>query len=344
MSCYYNDNNPFAADWLRNLSAAGLIMSGDVDTRSITEIGNLEDYTRVHLFAGIGGWDYALQLAGWPRDLPVWTGSCPCQPFSVAGKRRGTEDERHLWPHMLRLISECRPPVVFGEQVASKDGRAWLARVRADLEALGYAVGAADLCAAGVGAPHIRQRLYWVADSANGNWGGRECATEAGTGTHDQRGQRPAGSSGGCGLGDATCKSVHQCRVRRGATETPGAGTPNERVGDSLCSGSSLHGTDEPEQQLQAVPGNDWVSAEVLCGADGSSRRIEPGLAPLAYGIPRSVADARARLAGMVDVTTGTLRDARRCRTGSLRGYGNAIVPQVAAAFVRAYMAARAVQ
>src|SRR5690606_16537880 len=83
--------------------------------------------------------------------------------FSVAGLGRAEADARHLWPEFLRLIEDGRPAVVFGEQVASKDGRRWLARVRADLEALDYAVGAADLCAAGVGPPHIRQRLYFVA-------------------------------------------------------------------------------------------------------------------------------------------------------------------------------------
>ena len=164
---YYNEIDPFAAAWLRNLIAAELIPAGDVDERSIKDVqpGDLAGYVQCHFFAGIGGWSYALRLAGWPEDRPVWTGSCPCQPFSAAGKRGGVNDERHLWPEMYRLVRECGPATVFGEQVASKDGRLWLAGVRADLEALGYAVGAADLCAAGVGAPHIRQRLWWVADA-----------------------------------------------------------------------------------------------------------------------------------------------------------------------------------
>ncbi len=106
-----------------------------------------------------------------PEDRLVWTGSCPCQPFSCAGKQKGTQDERHLWPEFRRLITECHPPIIFGEQVASKLGREWLAGVRADLEALGYAVGAADLCAAGATAPHLRQRLYWVADANGGQRG-----------------------------------------------------------------------------------------------------------------------------------------------------------------------------
>lgn len=157
---YFNDNEPYVSQWVQNLYP-----EAKVDTRSIADIQpeDLAGYQRAHFFAGIGGWELALQMAGWPDDVPVWTGSAPCQPFSTAGKRKGESDERHLWPEFRRLIAECRPPVIFGEQVASKDGKVWLSRVRADLEALGYGVGAADLCAAGVGAPHIRQRLYWVA-------------------------------------------------------------------------------------------------------------------------------------------------------------------------------------
>ncbi|MBT8428286.1 MAG: DNA cytosine methyltransferase, partial [Gammaproteobacteria bacterium] len=116
-----------------------------------------------HAFAGIGGWPFALRLAGWPDDVAVWTGSCPCQPFSVAGKRKGAADERNLWPQWRRLIAQCHPSIIFGEQVTGQAGVAWLSNVRRDLEALGYAVGAADLCAAGIGAPHLRQRLFWVA-------------------------------------------------------------------------------------------------------------------------------------------------------------------------------------
>jgi len=160
---YYNEIDPHAAAWLRTLIERGLIAPGVVDERSITDVQptDLVGFKQCHFFAGIGGWSYALRLANWPDDRPVWTGSCPCQPFSTAGKQRGTADERHLWPEFARLIDKCQPPVVFGEQVASAAGREWLSTVRLDLEAMGYAVGAADLCAAGVGAPHIRQRLWW---------------------------------------------------------------------------------------------------------------------------------------------------------------------------------------
>lgn len=167
---YYNEIDPYAAQWLRNLIARGLIAPGEVDERSIRDVApsDLAGFTQCHFFAGVGGWSYALRLAGWPDETPVWTGSCPCQPLSVAGQRKGHADERHLWPAFYSLIAKCAPPIVFGEQVASKDGREWLAGIRADLEAVGYACGAADLCAAGVRAPQLRQRIYWMADSQVG--------------------------------------------------------------------------------------------------------------------------------------------------------------------------------
>lgn len=177
MKNYYNEYDRNSAAWIRGLIAEGLIPAGDVDERSITDVqpGDLAGYTQCHFFAGISGWSLALQLAGWPADKQVWTGSCPCQPYSQAGKRKGAADSRDLWPEFLRLISACRPGIVFGEQVASADviGKAgdrpgaesppvWLDRVFADLEAARYTCGAADIPAAGVNAPHIRQRLFWV--------------------------------------------------------------------------------------------------------------------------------------------------------------------------------------
>ena len=179
MAAYYNENDRYAAQWLRNLIADGQIAPGDVDERSIADVtaADLAGYAQCHFFAGIGGWSYALRLAGWPDSRPVWTGSCPCQPFSAAGKRGGVDDARHLWPVWQRLIGECRPSIVFGEQVASKDGRAWWFNlVQPDLERMGMAASAADMCAPGVGAPHIRQRLWWLARRASGGFGklGRE--------------------------------------------------------------------------------------------------------------------------------------------------------------------------
>jgi len=161
---YYNDFEPFAAKWLTELMTDGLIPEGHVDDKSILEIQPDQlDYDQCHFFAGIGGWPRALQLAGWDADEPVWTASLPCQPFSCAGQQGGEQDERHLWPVFFSLVKECRPPIIFGEQVASKDGREWLAGIQTDLETLGYSTAAADLPAASVGAPHKRNRLFWCA-------------------------------------------------------------------------------------------------------------------------------------------------------------------------------------
>jgi DNA (cytosine-5)-methyltransferase 1 len=164
-SAYYNEIDPYAAQWLRNLIGRGLIASGDVDERSIADVrpSDLRGYEQCHFFAGIGGWSWSLRLARWPDDRPIWTGSCPCQPFSAAGKGKAGDDERHLWPAWFSLIRECRPATIFGEQVEAAIGWGWLDVVFADLEAESYACGATVLPACGVGAPHIRQRVFFLA-------------------------------------------------------------------------------------------------------------------------------------------------------------------------------------
>lgn len=200
-AAYYNEIDPFAAQWLRNLIAAGHIVPGEVDERSIEDVrpDDLRGFTQCHFFAGIGVWSHSLRLAGWPDDRPVWTGSCPCQPFSAAGKGDGFADERHLWPHFFHLISERRPQHVFGEQVASGNANTWFDLVQADLEGVGYAFGLVPFTSAGIGAPHIRERAYWVAESA-----GEQCqkllpGLAQGVGSEGSR--SPAKSTGLCSVG-----------------------------------------------------------------------------------------------------------------------------------------------
>jgi len=165
MTAYYNENNSFAAAWLRELIADNLIAPGEVDERSIEDVtpNDLRPFRQCHFFAGIGVWSLAARRAGWDDDAPLWSGSCPCQPFSAAGKGGRFADERHLWPAFHYLIEQCQPDLVVGEQSGGAGGEAWIDLVSADLDATGYDCGAVVTCAAGFGAPHNRPRTYWVA-------------------------------------------------------------------------------------------------------------------------------------------------------------------------------------
>ena len=224
MTAYYNENNRHAAAWLRDLILRGMIADGIVDTRSIADVAasDLVGYDQVHLFAGIGGWSLALRQAGLPDDFPVWTGSCPCQPFSNAGLGRGTSDSRHLWPDMLRLIAFHEPAIVFGEQVESKAGRTWLRCVRSDVESLGYGAAASDLPAASVGADHARQRLYWFAHRPRV---GRDVPSLTRSECHqiitDVTSSDESRSAGRCCFAEARSRWLHQPELARLADGVP---------------------------------------------------------------------------------------------------------------------------
>lgn len=250
---YYNEFDKGAAAWLRELISAKLIPFGYVDERSITEVTacDVQGFTQCHFFAGIGGWSYALQLAGVDPSVRLWTGSPPCQPFSTAGKQLGQLDKRHLAPTFMRLVAQCRPPILFGEQVAPAIAKSWMCDLQTYLEGEDYAVGFAVLPACSVGAPHKRNRLFF---------------------------------------GARTLYTYNKCELSTEHTK---------RFGDIIWS-DNTH-----------VP-NAWSRYDCLRRKDGNWSRVEPGFAPLANGIP--------------------------ARVGRLRGYGNAIVPQVAAEFVKAFM------
>ena len=266
MVAYYNELEPYAAEWLRNLIKAGHIPHGEVDTRSIVDVApdDLRGFTQCHFFAGIGGWSHALRLAGWPDDRPVWTGSCPCQPFSVAGKGAGTDDPRHLWPHFHRLISAVRPPVVMGEQVAGAAGYGWLDGVRADLEREGYAGRGADLPALAVNAPHIRQRLYWVAlDMADSAFIGREERQR-----QDWQQDTRSRLQGGLDTAGADQSHMADAQSRRNMRS-------NEQTG--VFSKLTQRG-----QGYRSF----WSDHIWLTGADGKSRRARANISLLAHGLP----------------------------------------------------------
>lgn len=338
MTAYYNEHDPFAAAWLRELIKDGLIAPGDVDERSILDVtpNDLKPYTQIHLFAGIGGWSYALRKAGWPDNRPVWTGSAPCQPFSAAGKGKGIADERHLWPAFFWLIRNCAPTTIFGEQVSSKKGLAWFDIVATDLESAGYGVGAFDLCAAGAGAPHLRQRLYFVASL------GKEpqCQRRGGWSNGDTSRGKRALQTEGCSTSGNVAHAAGFGRgqdeqdIRRGELDVNGGGSPTNAngssangcgqdiepgvaLGDSCGTGlekregwSSDNG--EKLTAVERTSGNYWSDCEYLPCLDGKARPTKSGLFPLVDGFSN--------------------------RVGVLRGAGNAIVPQVAERFICAYM------
>lgn len=365
---YYNEHDPFAAAWLRELIKDGHITDGEVDERSIEDVtpGELAGFTQCHFFAGIGGWSLALRQAGWPDDKPVWTGSCPCQPFSSAGKREGATDERHLWPAFFHLISQRRPDTLFGEQVEAAIKHGWLDLVQADMEGIGYAFGAASVAACAVGAQHIRKRLWFVADTNNQHGGGefKQRLSKAARTWQQPDGnsatgdvansvyQRLQGRLSGrenpgweaqhgragcdCTVGDlAYAASERRGKARPGDRRSPQrAGDSSEfsELGDTAsdqCAGSGEAGETEERQGKRSCiagqlsngseglgfAGGFWNESEWIYCRDGKFRAAQPEIFPLAHGVPN--------------------------RVGMLRGSGNAIVPQVAQAFIESYLKAR---
>lgn len=349
---YYNDINPFVCSWVQNLISAGLITPGKVDCKDIAEVDveEIRKYDRVHFFCGIAGWEHALNLAGW-GCRPVVTASLPCQPFSVAGKQKGEADKRHLWPEFYRIIKELRPVTIFGEQVTGAIKLGWLDGISTDLEKEGYAVGSVVLGAHSVGAPHIRQRLWWVGYSTSErlSLGSRKemerkdscCEPERssdGCGVEDPSCLRRRGWSDGdsgrdsgalqveghglsCGLADS--KSQHdragESRPARGVEFTGGGGMVNSETAGSVAA-PSWNGTAAwwpcRDGKLRRIPGRE-IEPEIQRVVDG----ISPGLDGCGL-----VCDEK-----IFPLTTET-----EGRAHLLRGYGNAIVPQVAAEFVGA--------
>ena len=322
---YYNEIDPFCVEWLRKLMAKGRITKGDIDDRPIQEVQPEEvaGYHRVHFFAGIGGWERALSLAGWPDDWPVWTGSCPCQPFSSAGKGKGGADDRHLWPEWFRLIRQSRPPTLFGEQVASAIGHGWLDLVSADLEGEGYACGSAVLGAHSVGAPHIRQRLWFVADS-----GESSCQWRTGRLSGKKKKIRDEREPDG----DYIKRHTNGGKtVLLGHSIEPGL---EGFSGDG--DGSHQSGRNVPEENGPASEAGSsfWSSCDWIGCRDGKARPVESKFISLADGLPTGLGLVRdGDRAIFHPLVQETKNRARR-----LKGYGNAIVPQVGGAFIRAFM------
>lgn len=296
---YYNEWDAKTAAWLRELIRRGHLPDGIVDERSITEVApeDLRGFRQWHFFAGIGGWPLALKLAGWPADAPVCTGSPPCQPFSVAGKRGGRDDSRHLAPAFLDLIAELRPPAIFGEQVSAAIKELWLDALFVELEDEGYACGSAVLPACSVGAPHKRDRLFFGAiDLADLVSDGLERRLRGWADPERKIVSGPTGRGGAAG------------DLPNAADGTGLAGIEGAAIGE-LPEG---HGEVYACPRLPDQDHGPWSNADWLLCRDGKFRPVGSGVFPLANGVP--------------------------ARVVRLRGYGNAIVPQVGAQFIRNFM------
>jgi len=299
---YYNEYEPFAAEWLKELIKDGLIPDGEVDTRSIVDVApeDLKDFKQCHFFAGIGGWAYAARLAGWRDDRPMWTGSPPCQPFSTAGKQDGASDERHLWPVWFNLLRECRPPIVFGEQVSAAITFGWLDQLQADLESSDYSCGAILVPASGVGALHNRDRLWFVAHADFQRWEGFSGERKAGVTEHSKTNGLAHSNDLGYERDSRTGREAERRAEHASQYSLADSNNPGQRSDGG------------PVQQDQRD--NTWGGCQAVQCKDGKVRLIptEPEIFPLANGIPN--------------------------RVGTLRGAGNAIVPQVAAEIIGVFL------
>ena len=322
MSAYYNENDTEKASWLRELIKANVIAPGDVDERSIVEVKteDLRIYTQCHFFAGIGVWSYSLRLAGWPDDRPVWTGSCPCPSFSCAGKGTGFDDPRHLWPSWFGRIRKCKPAVIFGEQSDDAIGYGWLDLVQTDLESETYAVGKAVLGACSVGAPHIRQRLYFVAHSEEAEVFARfrKSFTRAGTNNRKRFGECSTFGE----LANADSGRCAEERHTESGSRHSGRSTSHQ-LADANRRGQPMRWlpqTQHDGEQRSKTDGYvngfwrnaDWVLRKRWNRDDFEWCPAEPGTFPLASGVANRVL--------------------------KLRGYGDAICAELAKAFIEAYL------
>nr|WP_314430014.1 DNA cytosine methyltransferase [uncultured Brevundimonas sp.] len=355
---YYNEFDRRKAASLRNLIEEGLIADGVVDERSISEVQpeDLRGFDQHHFFAGIGIWSLCLRRAGWPDDRPVWTGSCPCGPFSEAGKGLGFDDPRHLWPEWFRLIRECRPDRVFGEQ--SANAVQWIDLVSGDMEGIGYAIGTPDIPAAGFGGAHKRQRFGFVADADNAQWWSDRAPWHDGqwpkTGRVESSGDLGYGGTG-ISMGDASGERYRaasgQVCARRSGTQL--SGRPFG-LGDTDRNGSSSIGRDhgqmrgfsEAQRQSEhgtALLGRSGPSLHLAHTdsdgrAEGSRWRSIRAKPDPEYGGGPDWVFCRDGLWRPVEPGLSPLADADSCNVGLLHGFGVAIDVETFTNLIGAYM------
>lgn len=307
-----------------------------------------------HLFNGIGGFALAAHWIGWnnvmhceidlfcnrvmnhhfPKSkqhedirttdftiyggqLDILTGGFPCQPYSTAGKRLGKEDDRHLWPHMLRAIREIQPRWIVGENVrglVSWNGGLVFDEVQSDLETAGYEVLPFLLPAAGLNAPHRRDRIFFVAHR-----------TDAGPESLRRSGQDEV-----YGSGIVANPAMFRCEgdvsegqaIQRTEQTLGKTGTSNSEDGaatDSVGSGvKQSHRSGESKLNHKSIPKCDWAQFPTQPPVCGRNDGLSLGLARLAV---QSKGGRRI---------LSPVQSYGKWRNEALKAFGNAIVPQVA--------------
>ena len=321
------------------------------------------------LFSGIGGFDLAAQWVGWEnifhveRDpfcqqvlrhhfpksesyedikkfdgsayfgrVDIISGGFPCQPFSAAGKRGGTSDNRYLWPEMYRVIQQARPTYVVAENVRGliswNEGMV-LDTVCADLEGEGYEVLPVVLPAASVNAPHRRERIWIVAnaiDSRREDWTEQHRRCE----TPSRKGQP---SLGGCGTWPNSADASNtrgMGRERRGSEKAEGRQGQRPWVQPNTEGQSS--GADASNPNRKQLEGRNGQGTP--CQSAHTPQRIESPDGPRAWETFPTVAPVCGGDDGLPKELDGITF--QKWRRESIKAYGNAIVPQVALQIFRA--------
>jgi DNA (cytosine-5)-methyltransferase 1 len=310
------------------------------------------------LFSGIGGFDLAAEWMGWTNvfhvekdpfcqsvlqyhfpqskayddvktfdgkqwrgSVDILTGGFPCQPYSNAGMRLGKNDERHLWPEMLRIISEVAPSYVVGENVRGlvswNDGLVF-EEVCSDLEGLGYEVWTGIIPAAGLGAPHKRDRIWFVA--SHPDYVRLQHASQprdVGEGQGKTR-ERPASSSeaisGQWNASDTNCGGLERTtQSRRDGIDVKRKGIVGDATNTSSegLQGSQLIRAFERRERKQGE--SRWAASQFHQAANWEHFPTESPVCGGDDGLP-----------GQLDGITFP-----KWRKESVKAYGNAVVPQV---------------